>query len=83
MHPNTDVIGNQPPKTHSHLKPPTGKPELLQNQRRDPIGYFEDTKFSENGEDRPIQNENSNAYIPSWNDQNLKANELLDNALRY
>jgi len=90
MHPGTDVIGNTPPKTQIYQKPPSGKPEVLQNQRRDPIGYFEDTKFG--GEVLQNGDNHLNSYHPSWNqsdenlnqqDQYLRPNELLDNAMRY
>lgn len=103
MHPNTDVIGNPPPRTHSHMKPPTGKPEVMQYQRRDPIGYFESdpNPGGDNGEKRPVSNGNGNhvmgnGYQPSWNRQDsgsgdengsgdnyVRANDLLENALRY
>ena len=90
MHPSTDAIGNTPPKTQIYQKPPSGKPEVLQNQRRDPIGYFEDTKFG--GEVLQNGDNHLNSYHPSWNqsdenlnqqDQYLRPNELLDNAMRY
>ena len=48
MHPQENVIGQQPParinKTQTQEKPYSANPES-RNQRRDPIGYFEDTKF--------------------------------------
>jgi hypothetical protein len=103
MHPNTDsVVGNPPPKTQIYSKPPSGRPEVLQNQRRDPIGYFEDTKFGAVEQDEPLVNHRAinggggvgGGYQPSWNNsdedldrldvvQSSKANDLLDNAMRY
>ena len=100
MHPNHDeVVGNPPPKTQIYSKPPSGRPEVLQNQRRDPIGYFEDTKFGAVEQDVAAEVNNNHramngGYQPSWNNsdedlqdrqdyQSIKANDLLDNAMRY
>lgn len=94
MHPNSDATGNVPPKPQIYSKPPSGKAEVLQNVRRDPIGYFEDTKFGSDPVDG-YQNGNSNnhmsnghgSYQPSWNDTQSndysRPNELLENAMKY
>lgn len=89
MHPNVDVAGNSQSKSRISSKSPSGKVETLQNIRRDPIGYFEDTKFGINPVHTQNQNGQLNGYLPSWKSlednqyENSKANELLENQIKY
>lgn len=69
MHPTDLPAGNPPPITHHHRKASGGVTDEMRNQRRDPIGYYEDTKFGGSlGANMPNLNPG-----PNFN-QNLKAN---------
>ena len=68
MHPNDEAKGNHPPSSFIHPRAVQNQ-ELLKNQRRDPIGYFEDNKFGGSlGSNLPNLNP-----APTFN-HNLKAN---------
>lgn len=66
MHPADKVVGNPDPKTQVYQKPYSGKPDS-RNQRRDPIGYYEDTRHTENGNGAAmVPKSASKQYMPSW-----------------
>jgi hypothetical protein len=99
MHPNEEAAGPLAPKTRVLQKSSSINKELAQNQRRDPIGYFEDNKYggsfgflnssqlnqmSEQNEASASTAQNINEYKPSWNQiPNEKPNDLLDAAMSY
>jgi hypothetical protein len=83
MHPQDNVVGHLPPKPNMYPRNPSGNSEVQRNQRRDPIGYFEDTKFGgsfgshlNNSNPGPNFNPNiqantqENRYQPSWSSSN-------------
>lgn len=75
MHPVEEPRGNSPLKAQVYQKPPSGKLSESRNQRRDPIGYFEDTKY--NTYQQPIINDQvrpDSKYKPSWNPEPVIAN---------
>lgn len=45
MHPNQSPLGSASPNTLIYKKPPSGVTDEQRKQRRDPIGYFDDTRF--------------------------------------
>lgn len=81
MHPSDAPLGNPVARTEIYRKTSGSHPDS-RNQRRDPIGYFEDTKFGgslgsqfQNGNPGPNFNPNLKAnthepypapYQPSW-----------------
>ena len=87
MHPQDNVVGHLPPKPNMYPRNPSGNPDAQRNQRRDPIGYFEDTKFGgslgsniNNVNPGPNFNPNlqantqENRYKPSWSSTNTPQN---------
>jgi hypothetical protein len=61
MHLVDDDTGNLPPKpTYNQAYSAKSSASEARNQRRDPIGYFEDTKYI-NSNERP-----NSKYQPSW-----------------
>lgn len=82
MHPNENSMGSNSPNSLIYKKPPSGVTDEQRRQRRDPIGYFDDTKFGGSfGQDLTVMNqapnfnpniqantkELINGYQPSWN----------------
>ena len=86
MHPQENSLGQLPKNTHIYQKQVSAKPEVLQNQRRDPIGYFEDTKFAGNAASNFYVNNSENnsnerqnrdpSYQPSWSNINSSSTNL-------
>jgi hypothetical protein len=84
MHQSEPVTGPQQPAARPQLKPPSGKPDRVGSQRRDPIGYFDDEKFGGSmGQEMtnlnagPAFNPHLKAntrepYNPSWQQQQLQ-----------
>jgi hypothetical protein len=94
MHPNDEIAGPLASKTRIYQKSSPINKELARNQRRDPIGYFEDNKYGgsfgfqkSNQLDQIQVNEQNGAnYKPSWSQSeapNEKPNDLLDAAMIY
>jgi hypothetical protein len=82
MHPMDEPKEPVNPNTLIYKKPPSGVADELRRQRRDPIGYFDDTRFGgSTGQALPNTNPAPNynphiqantkepigAYQPSWN----------------
>jgi hypothetical protein len=97
MHPNDQARGNQPPSSFIHPRAVQNQ-ESLKNQRRDPIGYFEDNKFGgsmgtnvPNLNPAPNFNHNlkANTQETSWVQSNKgplttqSSDQLLEQALMY
>lgn len=90
MHPeNTQLMGNQPPKTQIYQRPPTENPDVARNQRRDPIGYFDDTKYggslranNQQASPSPVikaaNTQQDARYQPSWTAGNSPVNGVND-----
>lgn len=74
MHPAEPVVGSLPPRPSAMYQKQPSNSEILRNQRRDPIGYFEDTKFGGSyGQSMPVINPG-----PNFN-QNILANTQESN----
>ncbi|RNA26547.1 hypothetical protein BpHYR1_053643 [Brachionus plicatilis] len=83
MHPSDVPVGVTTPNTSIYKKPPSGVTDEQRRQRRDPIGYFDDSKFGGSfgqglSNINPAQNFNpvlqantkepiTGGYQPSWN----------------
>lgn len=79
MHPDDSLIGQIAPKTQVYQKPPTVNPDVARNQRRDPIGYFEDTKFGGSlGSNMPNTNPG-----PNFNPNIMANTREAPNGLQY
>jgi len=66
MHHTDEVVGNPEPKAQVYQKPFSGKPGSS-NQRRDPIGYYEETnKYTDNANGGMVPKSASKQYTPSW-----------------
>ncbi|CAF1086770.1 unnamed protein product [Brachionus calyciflorus] len=90
MHPGDEPIGQPNQNTLIYKKPPSGVNDEQRKQRRDPIGYYDDTRFGGSaGQNRPNKNPapsfnpilqtNSkepvvNGYQPSWNTHGYSEN---------
>ena len=86
MHPSSNSESYSAKTNQVFQKTSPLKSEIMRNQRRDPIGYFQDTKFGQiNGSNSSSQvkkdidsNDNNNSenwvYQPSWSNNNSMAN---------
>ena len=82
MHMDNEAHGNLPPRPfYNKTLSAASKNNDSRNQRRDPIGYFEDTKFMTNEQQQQQQRPDSR-YKPSWSDfnqNNVNNNDLVNN----
>lgn len=77
MHPTDLPVGNSEPKTQVYQKPYSGKPES-RNQRRDPIGYYQETQYSDSANGAMIPKSASKQYTPSWSNGYAKEEPTME-----
>ena len=77
MHPSELATGNSEPRAQIYSKPPSGKPDS-RNQRRDPIGYFEDTNKYATNNLPMVPKSASKQYTPSWSNGYAKDEPTME-----
>jgi hypothetical protein len=81
MHMDTAALGNIPPKANIHSKAHSAANSESRNQRRDPIGYFDDQSALQQQQQPPLRPDSK--YNPSWTNNNNGYNVNSDVSNNY